>query len=267
VVPAVTTWVLLRGLMREARHWGEFPAQFQAVTGATRLVTVDFPGNGSLHAQSSACSVEAMAKHCHDQLRRLGHTPPYSVLAMSLGAMVAVEWSKQYPGEIERLVLINTSLAPQNPFHHRLRSANYPALLRSMIFGGKTQREQIILRVTSNIAWSTDRKIQLLAQWVGYAQDAPVSRMNILRQLYAAASYRATSTPPGAPVLLLAGLNDRLVAAQCSRTLARLWSCKVEMHETAGHDLPLDDGLWVAERVREWLASDASQAPDPDCGY
>jgi pimeloyl-ACP methyl ester carboxylesterase len=250
----MTTWVLLRGLMREARHWGEFPAQFQEVTGATQMVTLDFPGNGSLHALVSDCSVQAMAKHCHDQLQRLGHAPPYSVLALSLGAMVAVEWSKQHPEEIERLVLINTSLAPQNPFHQRLRPANYPAFLHQLLFGSKARREQLILRITSNFASSRGQEAQLVAQWAGYAQDAPVSRMNILRQLYAASRYRASSASPTVPVLLLAGLKDRLVDARCSRTLARQWGCDLVVHESAGHDLPLDDGVWVAQRVREWLA-------------
>jgi len=30
----MTTWVLLRGLMREARHWGEFPMLFQNAMSA-----------------------------------------------------------------------------------------------------------------------------------------------------------------------------------------------------------------------------------------
>ena len=58
----MTTWVLLRGLMREARHWGEFPMQFQNAMGAQHVVTLDFPGNGRLHAQTSATSVAEMAK-------------------------------------------------------------------------------------------------------------------------------------------------------------------------------------------------------------
>ena len=33
LVQAMTTWVLLRGLMREARHWGEFPQLFQNCHG------------------------------------------------------------------------------------------------------------------------------------------------------------------------------------------------------------------------------------------
>jgi pimeloyl-ACP methyl ester carboxylesterase len=215
----MTTWVLLRGLMREARHWGEFPTLFQEVMGTPKFVTLDFPGNGTLHAQASNSSVEAMAKYCHDQLQSLGHTPPYRVLALSLGAMVAVEWSKQHPEDIERLVLINTSLAPQNPFYYRLRPANYPALLRHLFGGSVAQREKLILQITSNIGRTRDQQDQLLAQWVGYAREFPITRTNILRQLYAAIRYRAAPVGPRAPVLLLAGLKDRLVGAHFGETM------------------------------------------------
>ena len=68
----MTTWVLLRGLMRETRHWGEFPALFQAAVAAQQVVTLDWPGNGSLHEENSASNVAEMAEHCRMQLRQLG---------------------------------------------------------------------------------------------------------------------------------------------------------------------------------------------------
>jgi len=251
----MTTWVLLRGLMREVRHWGEFAHQFQCGMGMPQVVTLDFPGNGSLHAQPSNKSVEEMANYCHDQLRLSGHAPPYNVLALSLGAMVAVEWCKQHPEEIERMVLINTSLAPHNPFYHRLRPVNYPALARFLIAGGADRREQLILRLTSNKKRTPEQQVQLLAQWAGYAKDSPITRTSILSQLYAAISYRAAPGAPRVPTLLLAGLQDRLVSVQCSFTLAKRWGCAIRSHDSAGHDLPLDDGAWVTEQVRQWVVA------------
>jgi pimeloyl-ACP methyl ester carboxylesterase len=251
----MTTWVLLRGLMREARHWGKFAHQFQDGMCVPQVVTLDFPGNGSLHAQPSNNSVEEMANYCHNQLREMGHVPPYCVLALSLGAMVAVEWSKQHPQEIERMVLINTSLAPHIPFYHRLRPANYPALVRFLVARGITQRERLILRLTSNITRTPEQLGQLLEQWISYAQDSPITRTNILRQLYAAISYRAAPSAPSVPTLLLTSLQDRLVSAQCSLALAKRWGCAIRSHESTGHDLPLDDGAWVTEQVRQWVAA------------
>jgi pimeloyl-ACP methyl ester carboxylesterase len=223
--------------------------------GASRVVTLDFPGNGSLHAETSKNSVGEMAKYCHDQLGQMGQAPPYSVLALSLGAMAAVEWGRQYPEEIERMVLINTSLAPHNPFYHRLRPANYPALARFLIAGGIARRERLILRLTSNMKRKPDQQAQLLEQWVRYAQDCPIARTSILRQLYAAISYRVAPDVPGMPLLLLTSLQDRLVSARSSFALQKRWGCAIRSHESAGHDLPLDDGAWVIEQVRQWVAT------------
>ncbi len=251
----MTTWVLLRGLMREARHWGEFPRMLQTAMGAQHLVVLDFPGNGSLHAQASATSVAEMANYCHTQLRQLGYAPPYRVLALSLGAMVAVAWSERYPAELERLVLINTSLAPYSPFYHRLRPTNYAALLRFLLYGSAVQRENLILQLTSALKSHSEHRQAILDQWIAYAQESPVTRANILRQLQAALCYRAAPTAPSAPVLLLAGQQDRLVNAKCSLALAQHWRCAIRLHPDAGHDLPLDDGAWVTQQVKEWIDS------------
>ncbi len=242
----MTTWVLLRGLMRESRHWGDFPHLFQDAVGASAVVTLDFPGNGSLHAQASASTVEAMASCVREQLKQRGYPPPYCVLALSLGAMVAVAWSSLYPDEIEKLVLINTSLAPYSPFYHRLRPANYADLMLLLIAASAVRREKLILHLTSR-----QRHPGILKQWVAYAQEYPVARVNILRQLLAASRYRAL--PPPVPVLLLASNQDRLVNVRCSLALAEHWQCPVRLHPAAGHDLPLDDPVWVAQQVREWL--------------
>lgn len=249
----MTTWVLLRGLMREARHWDEFPTLFQNAIGAQHLVTLDFPGNGSLHAQSSPTSVTEMANYCHTQLRQLGYAPPYRVLALSLGAMVAVAWSELYPAEIERMVLINTSMAPYNPFYQRLRAANYPILIRQLLFGSADQRESLILSLTSRLKSHSEHRQAILEQWTAYAREYPTTRANILRQLQAALCYRAPPTTPSTPVLLLAAQQDQLVNAKCSITLAQHWRCAIRLHPTAGHDLPLDDGDWVTKQVKEWL--------------
>lgn len=258
----MTTWVLLRGLMREARHWGEFPLQFQNGVDARNVVTLDFPGNGSLHTQNSPSTVAGMADHCRAQLMQLGYEPPYRVLALSLGAMVAVEWSRQHPDELESMVLINTSLAPYNPFYYRLRPANYAALFRFLVAGSVLQREKLILHITSTLERSVLQKSALLERWVSYAHECPVTRANILRQLRAAVFYRDAPAKPDIPVLLLVGRNDRLVNMKCSLALAQIWNCEIKIHPTAGHDLPLDDGFWVTRQVTEWLESGIRKAAD-----
>jgi pimeloyl-ACP methyl ester carboxylesterase len=54
------------------------------------------------------------------------------------------------------------------------------------------------------------------------------------------------------PTLVLAGEHDRLVAVQCSKLLAAQWHTALQLHPTAGHDLSLDAGPWVAASIRQW---------------
>ncbi|MCU6434852.1 alpha/beta hydrolase [Undibacterium sp. Jales W-56] len=244
------TWVLLRGLMRESRHWGDFVTQLKEACSDEVIVTLDFPGNGNLHQQDSARSVMEMAEFCRHELQERGYAPPYKILSVSLGAMVAVAWAEAYPDELSRLVLINTSLAPHNAFYQRLRPKNYAALLYALLFGSAADREKLILRITSKQS-GTAHAAPLLKQWGDYAQTCPISTGNILRQLLAALRYRAPAQKPPVALLLLAGERDDLVNPVCSRTLAKKWQCELRLHPTAGHDLPLDDAAWVIRQVRE----------------
>ena len=246
------TWVLLRGLMREKRHWGQFLTDFQTAFPDEIVLTIDFPGNGTLCRHASASTIAAMVEAAREQVRAAGVTDRLNVLSISLGAMAAVSWSQTYPQEVNRLVLINTSLAPHNRFYQRLRPRNYPRLLVTMLFGSIRQREQLICDLTCH---PTDAAIasSLVDAWVSYAQQYPISRTNIVRQLIAAMRYRAPYQQPHPSLLLLAGGGDRLVNPICSQILADRWRSPLRVHPSAGHDLPLDDGAWVIDQVKHWL--------------
>jgi pimeloyl-ACP methyl ester carboxylesterase len=198
-----------------------------------------------------------MMEHCRASLRDLGAAPPYHLVALSLGGMVAVHWARTYPEEVAATALLSTSMRPFSPFYRRLRPANYPAAL-AMLLGRRDPRidERVILRITSSRA--EPQAGQALQEWIDYARQCPVSRANALRQLWAAARFSAPAgRPAGERVLLLAGARDRLVHPDCSAALSRAWNAPLVVHPAAGHDLPLDDAPWVVERLREWLAQSA----------
>ncbi|MFS2137938.1 alpha/beta fold hydrolase [Duganella sp. Dugasp56] len=251
----MSNWVLLRGLMREQRHWGRFPGQLGAALPEAAIVTPDLPGNGERHALRSPTTVARMVEFCRQDLRARGLQPPYSLLALSLGGMVAVEWASRYPAEVQRCVLINTSMRPFSRFHQRLRWQNYPGILGLMLRGGVERQERLILRLTSSKGDAAERE-GLVQRWLGYQREFPVSRRNALRQLWSAARFRAPAARPAVPLLVLASAGDRLVDHRCSLRLAQHWNAALEVHPGAGHDLPLDDGAWVAAAVAKWLAGE-----------
>ncbi len=243
-------WVLLRGLTREQRHWGAFATDFAAAFANAPVLTLDLPGNGALNALRSPTRVDTMAAFCRDELGSRGLVPPYRILAMSLGAMVATAWCGAHPHEIAGAVLINTSLRPFSPIHQRFRPR---ALLRLALSGASAiARERTVIALTSNAA---RRDVDALArQWAAYRRERPVSAANALRQLWAAARFVAPPAPPRARVLLLTSAQDGLVDTRCSLALARAWRCDIESHPWAGHDLPLDDAAWVIDAVRRRFA-------------
>ncbi|WP_219117641.1 alpha/beta fold hydrolase [Janthinobacterium sp. UMAB-56] len=256
------TWILLRGLMREQRHWGDFPASLASALPGASIITPDLPGNGTRHAQDSATRVAAMVESCRADLLARGIAPPYHLLALSLGGMVAVEWASRYPQEIASCVLINTSMRPYNPFYRRLRWQNYGALLRQLLLGDALSQEALILRLTSRR--HAGGNPALLADWLSYQRQYPVSRRNALRQLLSAARYRAPASRPAMPVLVMAGAQDQLVDHRCSQQLARAWQADCLIHRDAGHDLPLDEGAWVAHSVARWLGVAAAEHEQTD---
>ena len=255
----MTTWVLLRGLTRERRHWGSFPERLQAAQPGARIVALDLPGNGVLNTLRSPSTVAAMVSYLRAELQRQGIAPPWHLLAMSLGGMVAIEWATRHPGEIGGAVLINTSVGRLQPIHRRLKPGAWLPLLRAALPGlGAEARERLIARLTSLRLATADTAPR---EWVACRQSHPVSRGNAWRQLLAALRFDAPREAPTVPLLLLCAAGDRLVDPRCSRSLAMAWRAALAEHPNAGHDLAFDDPEWLLRTLLDWLASSRASPP------
>lgn len=246
------TWVLLRGLTREARHWGGLPQQLAGLPGTGQVVALDLPGNGVFHRQASPASVRGIMALARRQLQAQGVAPPWHLLAMSLGGMVATDWAQQHPQEVSRLVLINTSMRPFSSVTERLRPGNWPALaLLAARWHNADHTERTIHRLTCNNTSSREADV---AAWVQIRQTAPVSPANAWRQLLAAAQFSCAPQAPACPTLVLSSSADRLVNPRCSHRLVEAWQATHHSHPRAGHDLPHDDAGWVCQHIHHWLA-------------
>lgn len=280
----MSTWILLRGLTRESRHWGAFPETFRREIGAAadvdvdvdvdgvgvgvggegegegdRIALLDLPGNGRERALRAPLSVAEMMAFVRSRAVDLGIPLPYRLLAMSLGGMVATEWAQRYPREIERLVLINTSMRPFCGITQRLRPAAWPAMGRVVACWGHPQEsERIVHGLTCN---RSDSVADDIAAWAEIRGTAPVSAANGRRQLWAAARFRADREAPCCPTLLLSSAADRLVAPGCSARIAAQWRAAHVEHPWAGHDLPHDDPRWTSKTIGAWLLTVEAQTP------
>lgn len=246
------TWILLRGLTREARHWGAFPALLTERSGE-EVLTLDLPGSGEFAALPSPASVAGIVDFLRAQMRAKKLQGPHKLLALSLGGMVATGWAQRYPAEVERLVLINTSMRPFSSVTQRLRPGNWPQLaMLAARWPDGDYAESVIHELTCNASAAREADI---AAWLQIRKSAPVTPASAARQLLAAASFSCAAATPRCATLVLSSAGDRLVNPVCSTRLAAGWQAKHLQHPWAGHDLPHDDGQWVCSQLDEWLAS------------
>ncbi len=246
---AQTPVLLLRGLLRESRHWLNFPSEL-ANTLQRQVLSLDLPGCGALHQLRSASTVPALRAQLQAQWQR--QYPEYQeqamdVVAISMGGMLALDWAFAAPSQIKSLTLINSSSAGLSSLWQRFKPQNYLKVLQALVTTSH-QREQLIWQMTVNSPINP----QILAKWQQWANECPVTRANALRQLWAASRFRINQIP-NCPIQILSSVEDRLVSSACSQALADKLQAPIFSHASAGHDLPLEDSEWLVAKITEFL--------------
>jgi pimeloyl-ACP methyl ester carboxylesterase len=251
----VRSWLLLRGLTRERRHWEDFPEIFAGHFPHDRITFHDYAGNGARYREQSANSISAMVEDARAVVN--SRDQPVYIIGISLGSMVAIDWLTRYPAEVSAAVLVSTSLKGLSPFYQRLLPGNYPAIIRSLLYRRDYRRNELnnLNMVSSMLVHDAQRSHEIIDHWVSYAKEYPVSAYNALRQLQAATRYRldVRQAKPDVPMLVLRGMQDHMVSPKCSQRFAEHWQLPIRTHQEAGHDIPLDDPQWVCEKIRAWL--------------
>lgn len=246
-------FILLRGLTREQRHWRNFISRLQGAFPNANILTPDLPGNGQHCQVSSPTTISSMTDFVRGELA--GQlTQPSCFIALSMGAMITIDWMTRFPNEGAGAVLMNTSLKGINPLLYRLRPSAFPSMLMAFLGANIGRREKSILSLTSEYHRG-DKAI--LDKWERYAREHPVKRTNALRQLVAAARFRAPTERPRHPLLLLSGAEDQIANPSCSKQIFQWWQSPHQQHPKAGHDLPLDVPEWVVEQITAWVDSPA----------
>ena len=244
-------FILLRGLAREAAHWLDFPELLQQALGDNyQLHLVDFPGCGKYFTRPALISIAAMTDHARAEIDITAinaRGEPVYLLGISMGGMVALDWAQRFPQELHGLVLVNSSAGNQ-PFWWRLRPAAWPTMTRALLTSSDT-REAAVLSIVSN---NRDDYAQRTNQWLIIQQQRPVTRNTIVTMLRAAARFRPQAQCAVAG-MVIASKCDRMVSVRASEGLARQFGWPIAHHPSAGHDLPMDDPQWLADKISQWL--------------
>lgn len=275
----MSAWILLRGLTRESGHWSPLPEYLRASGIEGDIVFADLPGSGRHVLDRAPLEMGRTTDFVRARVVAAGPAPPYRLVALSLGAMVAVDWAQRFPEEIEALVLVNTSMRRYSGPLERLRPAAWPAIVRiarrwgTRSAGGSTsvsasasasvERRNVETIIHALTCARTDTREMDVSAWTEIFERAPPTRANALRQLCAAARFRGAPLAPHCPTLLLASRADALVHPACSAKLAAAWGAAIMVHPWAGHDLAHDDPVWLAEAIAAWVGNALAVAAPP----
>ncbi len=253
-------YILIRGLAREAGHWHDFGSRLQRELGPGPVETYELAGNGRRWRERSPTSIRPMAA---DLRRHVGKQegPLPLLIAVSLGAMVALEWLRVWPEDrVAGLVVINTSVGALSRPWHRVIPRALGSLLRASFQTDARDRERAVLGLTTS--WRRG-DIELTEAHANLHREHPVSRINLARQGLAAVRFRAPALRLKVPVLVLSGSEDRLVDPRCSRVLAAALGARHRICAGAGQDLSLDDPSWCSAQICDWFGTVDPQIGTP----
>jgi pimeloyl-ACP methyl ester carboxylesterase len=245
------SWLLLRGLGREAEHWGEWPEELKTLPATQSVRAVDLPGVGSEWRGKSPWGVRAIMEDVRTRIQHASMRQKWMICAISFGGMVALEWAARYPSEIGGSVFINTSAANLSSVFQRLQTPAVRSLVKILCAQDSKRNEEEVFHLTT--AMSLSRQEEIVSQWVSIAHARPVGKRTLLKQLWSAGRFKARPMPSAPPFLFLASAKDQIVRPLCSKALAEFYRSPFHLHPSAGHDLVTDDAPWVLEKIQSML--------------
>lgn len=238
----IQNWVLIRGLVRSQFHWKDFPSQLEKSSPHVKVHLVEIAGNGFLHQYNTSTDIIETVEQLQAQLPE--DLEQFGLIGISLGGMLATKWAQMQPEKVQQLVLINSS-SGLSPFYDRLIPANYGQIIRSLFSKSAEIKEELILSMTVNQEEIWRRQ---MAENTEFLKQHPVTKRSFVNQLLLTTQINFNDVPTCAKLILNSNA-DRLVKPSCSERIAKAWQCPLETHESAGHDLTLDDAEWVIQKI------------------
>jgi pimeloyl-[acyl-carrier protein] methyl ester esterase len=255
----LVNWLFLKGLARGQVHWDRQPKVFEAHVPGSRVHTIDLPGIGEAHGLQAPWRMAEIVEDIRGRFQELRQGPdldatqPWSILGISLGGMIAMEWITSHPREFENAVIITSSAGNVSPPWKRLLPSVGPHYIRAALTKDLVERGRRALTVTIN---NEERRDELVQSYLELAGECPMPFKVIQRQLVAATGWRAPKALP-IPTLFLGSHADGMVHPSCTPALAARFAAPFRMHESAGHEIPHEDPSWIADQVAEWLVARA----------
>jgi len=229
--------VLINGLAEQGESWFRNVRHWRRYFDVHQPNIIAYEGE-ALHRRIDAgapVDVDYLVEQLHQYLGQFVQTPPYHLVAASLGGKIAVEYAVRYPQNVGRLVLLCPSGlgdVERLPIVEGVRRSDLKTLVDSVFYN--TKRVDIGLldyyqRQFANRRWRTG----LLRTIRGTMDHCVRTRLSEVTQ----------------PTLLVSAAQDRIVDPQCAREAAKLLpNGQFHLVEQCGH-APQMERPWLTNRL------------------
>lgn len=235
-----TCYLFLRGLGRNQFHWGHHESYKKEL--GHEVYFLDLPGFGLNFKKKSPLKILEITNELKKEWDLISARHPESkktLVSVSLGGMVALDWANRYPQDWEELILINSSASDLSPPWERLRPKNYFRLLKIFLSSNINYIESVIFEMTCNMKDDVQKK-KRIKEWVVIAKRYPLLRLNFLRQLFAAMRFKSPEKI-NQKALVLTSRKDQFVSSKCSERIQKKYNFSIQYLENAGHDAAVDE--------------------------
>lgn len=230
--------VLINGLAEQAESWylnHRFWRRHFEVHMPNMLV---FEGQ-AIHERirsGAPISVDYLVEELYQYLTRYVQTPPYHIVASSLGGKVTVEFAVKYPELVNRVVLLCPSGMGEDerlPIVEGVRKNDMKALVESVFYNPRRHVDSEMVRYYKRVFPNRRWRSGMLRSVQGTKQHTVRDKMKAVK----------------APTLLVTGANDRICdPKEAAAAAAELPSGQFLMIPKCGH-APQIEKAWTINRL------------------
>jgi pimeloyl-ACP methyl ester carboxylesterase len=241
--------VLINGLAEQAESWFRnhwfWRRHFDVYM--PNLLVYDGPALHQRIDQGLPITVDYLVEQLHFYLQSFVQTPPYHLVAASLGGKIAVEYAIRYPDQVSRLVLLCPSglgEVERLPIVEGVRRNDLRSLVDSVFFDPRHVDSRLLVyyqRQFANRRW----------------------RAGLLRTIRGTMDHCVRDRLPqlGQPTLLVSGREDRIVDSSQAASAALLLPQGRHLSIAQCGHAPQMEKAWMINRLVVHFLSGAQPTP------
>lgn len=240
--------VLVHAFPLNRTMWDPLVAELR---GTFHLVVPDMRGSGASEIPEGATTMERMADDVHALVETLEITP-FTLVGLSMGGYVALEYARKYPGELRALVLADTKAAADTAEE---KAARYEMVKTLAADGPAAIAEAMLPKLLSEEARADDSEIVVKVR----RMIETTSAAGIAAALVGMAE-RPDSTDLlssiAVPTLVIVGSKDAGIPLGTAEAMAAaIPGAKLAVIEGSGHLSSVEKPLEFSQAVKDFAGA------------